>query len=74
MLETVKCDICGRDYTIDNELFSPYGTEHITIRIENFIESSASTKRYNTCPICTRKVLGCVEEMKRRKEIFEGIE
>lgn len=67
MLETIQCDICGRDYTIDNDLFSPYGTEHITIRLENFISSSVQTKRYNTCPVCTRKVLKCIWEMKGEK-------
>lgn len=61
-LETIQCDICGRDYTIDNDLFSPYGTEYITIRLENFISSSVQTKRYNTCPECTRKIFDYIIE------------
>lgn len=62
ILETIKCDVCGRDYTIDNSLFSPYGTEHVTIRLENFMQSSVQTKRYNTCPICTRKIFNYIIE------------
>ena len=63
-LKTVKCDICGRDYTIDDELFSPYGTEYVVVRLENFLSSSVQTKRYNTCPECTRKVLGYIIKLK----------
>ena len=69
MLETIQCDICGQDYTIDNTLFSPYGTEHVTIRLENFISSSVRTIRYNTCPICTRKVLGYIESLKGENNV-----
>lgn len=60
-LETIQCDICGRDYTIDNAMFSPYGTEYVTIRLENFMSSSVRHIRYNTCPECTRKVLNFIE-------------
>lgn len=69
MLETIQCDICGQDYTIDNALFSPYGTEYVVVRLENFIHSSVKTKRYNTCPECTRKVLGCIEKMKGENNV-----
>ena len=71
MLETVKCEICGRDYTIDNALFSPLGTEHITIRLADFEKESVRTIKRDVCPECTRYILGCIE---RRKEIFKGIE
>lgn len=71
MLETIQCDICGRDYTIDNTLFSPRGTEYAVVRLADFENESVRTIKYNTCPKCTRNILGCIE---RRKRIFKGIE
>lgn len=68
-LKTVKCDICGRDYTIDDEFFSPYGTEYVTVRLENFITSTASIKKYDTCPECTRKVLKFIGNLKGERNV-----
>lgn len=69
MLETIRCEICGRDYVVDNALFSPLGTEYIVVRLADFEKESVRTIKRNTCPECTRKVLGCIEEMKGEKHV-----
>lgn len=62
MLETIQCDICGRDYEVDATLFSPLGTEYVVVRLANFKEESVRTIKLNTCPECTRKIFDFISE------------
>lgn len=66
MLETIQCDICGQDYVVDTTLFSPLGTEYVVVRLADFEKESVKTIKLNTCPECTRAMVGFIE---RRKHI-----
>ena len=62
MLETIQCDICGRDYEIDSTLFSPLGTEYVVVRLADFKNESVQHIKHNTCPECTRKIFNYIVE------------
>lgn len=61
MLETIQCDICGHDYKIDTELFSPNGTEYVRIRLADFKTGSVRYIHRNTCPECTRMIFEMID-------------
>lgn len=64
MLETIQCDICGREYVVDATLFSPLGTEYIVVRLADFEKESVKTIKLNTCPECTRKMMIYISSLK----------
>ena len=68
MIETIQCDICGRDYEADSTLFSPLGTEYVIVRLADFEEESVRHIKHNTCPECTRKILRFVDDERNAKK------